>query len=211
LIRLRVDPGAPDPALIARAAEVIRAGGVAAIPTDTLYGLAASALSGAAVARVFDVKGRAADRALPLVAGDLAQVRRYFGALPPIGAQLAARFWPGPLTLLLPAPDGLPQDVTGGRETVGVRVPAHAVTTALCLACDVPLTATSANLTGEPPTDDADSVARTLGDRIDVLVDAGRTPGGAASTIVDVAGPEPRLVRAGAIAWEEVRGCLRGV
>jgi L-threonylcarbamoyladenylate synthase len=209
LIRIRVDARHPDRAAIARAAEVLRAGGLAAIPTDTLYGLAADAFRPDAVARVFEVKGRASDRALPLVAGSAAQVREYFGALPAIGARLADRFWPCPLTLVLQAPGGLPRDVTGGLDTVGVRVPAHAVTTALCAACGVPLTATSANLTGEPPTDDPDSVVRALGDTIDVLVDAGRTPGGAASTIVDVTGAEPRLLRAGAIAWEEVQACLR--
>jgi L-threonylcarbamoyladenylate synthase len=209
LIRIRVDPRQPDRAAIARAADVLRGGGLAAIPTDTLYGLAADAFKPEAVARVFDVKGRASDRALPLVAASLGQVLQYFGALPAIGALLAERFWPGPLTLVLGAPDSLPPDVTGGLATVGIRIPAHAVTTALCGACGVPLTATSANLTGEPPTDDPDSVVRALGDTIDVLVDAGRTPGGAASTIVDVTGAEPRLVRAGAIAWEEVQACLR--
>jgi L-threonylcarbamoyladenylate synthase len=209
LIRIRVDARQPDRAAIVRAADLLRAGGLAAIPTDTLYGLAADAFQGEAVARVFAVKGRASDRALPLVAASTAQVRQYFGVLPPIGARLADRFWPGPLTLVLPAPDGLPPDVTGGLDTVGVRVPAHAVTTALCGACGVPLTATSANLSGDPPTDDPDSVVRALGDTIDVLVDAGRTPGGAPSTIVDVSGAEPRLVRAGAIAWEEVQACLR--
>jgi L-threonylcarbamoyladenylate synthase len=209
LIRIRVDSRHPDRAAIVRAADVLRAGGLAAIPTDTLYGLAADALNPDAVARVFTVKGRGSDRALPLVAASSAQVREYFGALPAIGVRLADRFWPGPLTLVLRAPDRLPQDVTGGLDTVGVRVPAHAVATALCEACGVPLTATSANLTGEPATDDPDSVERSLGDTIDVLVDAGRTPGGAASTIVDVTGAEPRLVRAGAIAWEEVQACLR--
>src|SRR5262249_51850540 len=184
-------------------------GGLAAIPTDTLYGLAADPFNGDAVARVFAVKGRASDRALPLVAASTAQVLQYFGPLPAIGARLAERFWPGPLTLVLRAPTGLRPDVTGGLDTVGIRVPAHAVTTALCAACAMPLTATSANLTGEPPTGDPDDVVRALGDTIDVLVDAGRTPGGAASTIVDVTGDEPRLIRAGAIAWQEVQACLR--
>jgi len=209
LIRIRVDPRQPDRAAIARAAGLLRGGGLAAIPTDTLYGLAADAFNPEAVARVFAVKGRAADRALPLVAASTAQVLEYFGRLPAIGTRLADRFWPGPLTLVLQAPDRLPADVTGGLETVGVRVPAHAVTTALCGECGVPLTATSANVTGEPPTDDPDSVVRALGDTIDVLVDAGRTPGGAPSTIVDVTGDQPRLIRAGAIAWEEVQACLR--
>src|SRR5262249_12588340 len=135
LIRLRVDPREPDPAAIARAAGLLRAGGLAAVPTDTLYGLAADALNADAIARVFTVKGRASDRALPLVAPSAAQVRRFFGELPQIGMRLADRFWPGPLTLLLSAPSSLPPDVTGGLPTVGVRVPAHAVTTALCAAC----------------------------------------------------------------------------
>jgi L-threonylcarbamoyladenylate synthase len=211
LIRIRVDPRQPDRAAIARAADVLRGGGLAAIPTDTLYGLAADAFNAEAVERVFAVKGRASDRALPLVAANAAQVLEYFGRLPALGARLADRFWPGPLTLVVRAPDRLPADVTGGLDTVGVRVPAHAVTTALCGRCGVPLTATSANLTGDPPTDDPDSVVRALGDTIDLLVDAGRTPGGPPSTIVDVTGDEPRLIRAGVIAWGEVQACLRHV
>ena len=208
MIRLRVDAGDPDAAVIARAAAIIRGGGLAAIPTDTLYGLAADPFNAAAVARVFGVKERERGKPLPLVAADTAQVVRYLGALPPIGARLVEAFWPGPLTLVLRAPASVPQDVTGGLATVGIRVPAHRVTTELCRACDVPLTATSANLSGTLPTDDPDEVVRSLGERLDVIVDAGRTAGGAASTIVDVTGEKPRLIRAGAIAWEQVNACV---
>jgi L-threonylcarbamoyladenylate synthase len=209
LIRIYVDPHAPDPRAIEQAAGVIRDGGLAAIPTDTLYGLAAHAFDGTAVARVFLAKGRGSERALPLVAASTSQVVRYFGALPPLAARLADRFWPGPLTVLLRVPADLPPVVTGGLDRVGVRVPAHLVTTALCGAAGVPLTATSANVSGQPPTDDPDAIERALGGTIDLLVDAGRTPGGPASTIVDATGAAPRLVRAGAVAWEEVEACVR--
>ena len=118
------------------AAEVIAAGGVVAIPTDTLYGLAVDPFNAPAVAKVFVVKGRSGERALPLVATDREQVARWFGELGRTGSRLANCFWPGPLTLLLPASDTLAAEVTGGTGRVGVRVPAHAVTRALCRLCD---------------------------------------------------------------------------
>lgn len=208
MIRLTVDPRGPLSAALDRAADVIRRGGVAAIPTDTLYALAADAFSSVAVSRVFAIKGRAAHRALPLVAADTAQVLRWFGALPPLAARLAEKFWPGPLTLLLRAPAALPKEVTGGLASVGIRVPAHPVTAALCRACGVPLTATSANVSGRPATYDPDEVAKWLGDSIDLLVDAGRAPGGPPSTIIDVTAAEPQLVRRGAISWDEVKACV---
>jgi L-threonylcarbamoyladenylate synthase len=208
MIRLAVDARRPDPAQIERAASAIRAGGLAAVPTDTLYGLAADPFNHDAVSRIFEVKGRAAESALPLVAADVGQVLHHFGPLPPMAARLVERFWPGPLTLLLDAPASLAAQVSGGTGKVGVRVPAHAVTTALCHAAGGPLTATSANISGSRPTGDPEIVVRTLGDLIDILVDSGRTPGGSPSTVIDLAGPEPRLVRAGAVSWEEVKVCL---
>jgi L-threonylcarbamoyladenylate synthase len=110
---------------------------------------------------------------------------------------------------LLTAPPALAPDVSGGTGTVGVRVPAHAVARALCRACGTPLTATSANISGAAPSADPGEVERTLGARIDLLVDAGATPGGPPSTIVDATGASPRLVRQGAIAWEEIQEYLR--
>jgi L-threonylcarbamoyladenylate synthase len=143
-----------------------------------------------------------------LVAADIDQVRTRIGRLPRLAERLASRFWPGPLTLLLAVPDALAPGVSGGTAYVGVRVPAHAVARALCRACGCPLTATSANLSGAAPSANPDDVARTLGDRIDVLVDAGVTPGGLPSTIVDATGDAPLLVRAGAIAWDEIRRAI---
>ena len=130
-----MDSSRPDAASIEGVARLIRHGVVAAIPTDTLYGLAADPFNIEAVGRVFVVKGRMAQRALPLVAADLEQACEWLGELPPVGLRLAAHFWPGALTLVVAAPKRLAPGVTGGRSTVGVRVPAHAVTRALCAAC----------------------------------------------------------------------------
>ena len=209
--RVFVDPEAPQRDAIQEAAKWILNGGLVAIPTDTLYGLAADPWSREAVARVFAVKGRAAERALPLIAADGAQVAAHLGSLPPAGQRLADQFWPGPLTLVIAAPLALAADVSGGSGTVGVRVPADAVARAICAEAGRPITATSANLSGEPATADPDQVERTLGDRIDLLMDTGTTRGGAPSTIVDVTGAEPRLVRAGAIAWDDIQQWLHSV
>jgi L-threonylcarbamoyladenylate synthase len=204
MIRVVVSAAAPDPVSIERAASTLRAGGIGAVPTDTLYGLAANPFDGTAVSRLFTMKNRALERALPLVAADLGQVRACVGIITPLADRLADRFWPGPLTLVFAAPTSLAAEVTGASGTVGIRVPAHDVTRALCAAAGVPLTATSANISGKPPTNDPDVVATELGAYLDVLVDAGYTPGGPPSTIVDVTGLEPRLIRAGAIAWHAV-------
>ncbi len=190
--RLAVDPRAPEPAALQPAVALVAAGFVVAYPTDTLYGLAVDPFNAEAVARVFQIKVRPADRAMPLIAADLAQVESALGPLPEAGRRLAERFWP-----------------EGGAEhplrTVAVRVPAHAVARLLAALCGRPITATSANVSGAPPTADPDEVARTLDGRIPLIVDAGPAPGGLPSTIVDVSGAEPRLLRAGAIAWERVR------
>lgn len=207
-LRIVVDLQAPDRELIGRAAALLGRGGIAAVPTDTLYGLAADPFSPVAVQRIFTIKDRAKERALPLVASSLHQVESRIGALSPVARKLAERFWPGPLTLVVPAPESLANEVMSNR-TVGVRVPAHEVTRALCEAVGSPLTATSANISGEPPTSDPDVVWQTLGNRIDVLVDSGPTPGGPPSTIVDVTGSAPGLIRAGAIAWDSVLEAIR--
>ena len=178
------------------------------MPTDTLYGLAVDPFRADAVARLFAVKGREADRAVPLIAADAAQVAAHLGPMSPTAARLAERFWPGPLTLLVAAPRSLVADVTGGTARVGVRVPADAVARAICRAAARPITATSANLSGQPATADPDEVERTLADRIDLLVDTGTTPGGAPSTIVDVTTSELRVVRGGAISLEDIQTWL---
>jgi len=206
--RVYVDRGAPQRDAIEEAGMWIRQGSVIAMPTDTLYGLAADPFNRLAVQRVFDVKGRAGDRALPLIAADVRQVVDHLGALPALATKLAERFWPGALTLLITAPAALAPDVTGGTGRVGVRIAADPIARDVCRAADRPVTATSANVSGEPATADPDVVERTLGARLEFLLDAGPTAGGAPSTIVDVTGVAPVLVRAGAVSWEEIRAWL---
>jgi L-threonylcarbamoyladenylate synthase len=182
----------------------IHAGGIVGFPTDTLYGLAVDPRSALAVGRIFLSKQRSQDRPIPLVAGSVEQVRESAGTLTPLGERLASGFWPGPLTLIIPASRSLCREVHLGAGTVAVRVPDHAVARALALAAGHALTSTSANVSGRDAPASADEVAVALGGAIDVLIDAGPASGGLPSTIVDVTGAEPVLVRAGAVPWERV-------
>lgn len=179
-----------------------------AFPTDTLYGLAADPASASAVEKVLAIKGRAPGAALPLVAADLDQVRMA-GRLSPLAERLAARFWPGPLAILIDAAETLAEGVRAPDGSVAVRVPAHAVARALARAAGTPLTATSANRSGAAPAADARAALAALGAEVDAIVDAGPARGGAPSTIVDARGAAPRLVREGAIAWTRVLESLR--
>src|SRR5918993_1431533 len=126
VIRLPINPVSPEAEAIAMASDAVRAGRIVAIPTDTLYGLAADPFNVEAVARIYQLKGRGSDRALPLVAADVDQIAATLGVLPRLAHLLAVRFWPGPLTMLMPAPERLPADVTGGVRPDGVVVPGHA-------------------------------------------------------------------------------------
>jgi L-threonylcarbamoyladenylate synthase len=206
--RVAIDARRPEAAVLEEAAALILAGEIVAVPTDTLYGLAADPFSTTAVARVFAAKGRAAERALALIAADIAQIEDHLGPLSPEARRLAAAFWPGPLTLLVPRPAAMPDAVTGGLAQVGVRVPAHPVASGLCRASARPLTATSANPSGAPAPAHPDDVARTLNESVALLLDAGPSPGGPPSTIVDVSEGKVRLLRPGAIPWDKVQACL---
>jgi L-threonylcarbamoyladenylate synthase len=188
---------------------VLARGGIVAIPTDTLYGLAVDPLSPAALSRLMTVKGRPTERAVALIGADMAQVVRDLGVLPTAAQKLASAYWPGPLTLLVPRPASIPEELTGGSPLVGVRVPNDDRARELCRFWGHVLTATSANISGQPPSDNPDEVARVFADGdVELLLDAGRTPGGPPSTVVDAAGDEVRLIRQGAIAWEDVQACL---
>jgi L-threonylcarbamoyladenylate synthase len=207
--RITVSATDPDVAAMAAAAAVIRSGGIVALPTDTLYGLAVDPFNATAVARLFEAKRRPADRGIPLIASNTDQVVRAFGELSPLARQLADRFWPGPLTLVMPAGPAAADVAASSTGTVGVRVPAHAVARAVCAASDRPVTATSANVSGAQAASSPDDVGSVLQGQIDMILDAGPTPGGPPSTIVDVTGEQPRLMRAGAIPWDLVEQCLR--
>lgn len=197
----RLDAG--DPANVVRAADVLRSGGVVAYPTDTLYGLAVDPRRDDAVARLFAAKGREAQAAVPLVASGLAQVEMA-GEMGPRERRLAQAFWPGPLSIVIPAHARVSRRALGGGTTLAIRVPAHPVARALADELGFCITATSANPSGAAAPADADAVAAALEDRIDLLLDAGPAPGGAPSTLVAFDDSGPVLVRAGAIAWSRV-------
>ena len=200
---LIIAPGASDCARIDIAARALREGGLVIFPTDTFYGLAADPRNTAAVERLFKVKRRSKELALPLIAADTAQVR-LVGTLTPLGRELAEHFWPGPLTLIVEATSSVDPLVLGCGKSVAVRVPNHAVACALAGAFGYPLTATSANYSGNLAATAANEVVDSFKLEVDVLLDAGRTPGGMASTIVDVRGTEPILVRPGSVPWGRV-------
>lgn len=187
-----------------RAAEALRRHGVVAYPTDTFYGLAADPRSDAAILKLYRIKGRPVDRATPLIAASTDQLRACGAILPPLAARLSAVFWPGPITLVIPAWDGLSSAALAGGSTVAVRVPDHPVARALARVAGYLITSTSANRTTRAATGNPDIVAAELDFDLDGLVDDGWCPGGLPSTIVDVCGEHPCLVRAGAVPWERV-------
>ena len=193
---------------------VLMDGGVIAVPTDTLYGLAASAFDEGAVERLFRIKGRPKDMALPLLLADPADMTEYTVDVPEAALRLAEALFPGPLTLVLRKGSNVPDVVTGGAPTVAVRVPDHWAPRAVVRGLGAPITGTSANRTGMPSLTTAEAVRRQLGDEIDYVVDGGRCPLGTASTVLDVTGPSPIILREGAVSRrriEEVCGQPVGV
>ena len=209
MIHLRVKPAVVGPDDLVPAISALRSGGVVAFPTETFYGLAVDPRSALAVKRVFELKRRAPDQPLPLIAADVDQVIDHVGTMTPLARRLASRGWPGPLTLIIPASSQLCDDVHLSTGKVAVRVPADAVACALARGAGHAITSTSANFSGEPPAATSDQVVRSFGSGIDVLIDSGPTPAGLPSTIVDVTGDAPVLVRAGVVPWDRVLDFLQ--
>lgn len=193
---------------IAEAAEILRRGGLLAIPTETVYGLGANGLDADAVARIFEAKGRPQDNPLILHIPDASWLERYCAEVPEAAYRLAERFWPGPLTMILPRADIVPHRTTGGLETVGIRCPDHAVTRAIIAAAGVPVAAPSANLSGRPSCTTAEHVRADMDGRIDGIVDGGASRVGVESSIIDLTCTPPRLLRPGGLALEELRAVL---
>jgi L-threonylcarbamoyladenylate synthase len=193
---------------IAHAASLLRAGGVVAYPTETFYGLGALASREDALRRLAQAKLRPDGKALPLIAADLAQAEAVASLGDPLARRLAARFWPGPLTLVVPAQPSLSPLITQGDSTVALRIPGAAVARALAAAAGGAIVSTSANLSGEPPPWRPDDLSPALLARIDGVLDGGPAPGGLPSTIVAIVAGSARLVRAGAVPWEDVAAAL---
>lgn len=201
---LSIDPVVPDPVLIEQAARIVRDGGLVAFPTETVYGLGANALNPLAVANIFAAKGRPANNPLIVHVADISAVPAVAAIWPDKAARLAARFWPGPLTLVLPKCKDLPAVVTAGGPTVAVRVPAHAVARALIQAAGVPIAAPSANRSSLLSPTRAKHVLRSLGGRIHMILDGGPCAGGLESTVLDLTSTPPRLLRPGLITPTEI-------
>ncbi len=202
MIRITIELGQPLVPQLAAAVEAIRRGEVVAFPTDTLYGLAVDPRSTAALDALFALKGRSADRAVALIGASVAQATEV-ADLSGNARRLADRFWPGPLTLVVRARGPVAALARSASGTVGIRVPDHPVARALAEACGHAITATSANVSGQASTASPAEVASAL-PGIAVLVDAGPSPGGPASTLVDVGTGEIRLLREGALPWSRV-------
>ena len=192
---------------IARAAGIIASGGVVAIPTDTLYGLAADAFNPHAVERVYVAKGRPADMPLPVLVSGWEQATQV-AAIPAgtlfVVQKLAGAYWPGSLTMVLPAAPALPQRLTAGRDTIAVRMPDHPAPLALAEALGRPITGTSANRSGEPDITDADELRTIIGPRVDGIIASGPAPEGTASTIISVSPEGTALLREGALPYREI-------
>ncbi|HPT26479.1 MAG TPA: L-threonylcarbamoyladenylate synthase [Bryobacteraceae bacterium] len=197
-----------DSSLIARAAELIRNGRLVAFPTETVYGLGADALNPAAVRRIFESKGRPSTSPLIVHVDSVEMARTLVTAWPDSAAKLAARHWPGPLTLVLPKAPHVPSEVTAGLATVGIRMPAHPVALALITAAGVPIAAPSANRFTELSPTTAEHVRVSLGDRVDMVLDGGSTPVGIESTVVSLAANPPVLFRPGMITREEIEALI---
>jgi len=194
----------PDTILLAL--EILQGGGLVAFPTDTVYGVGALAFDARAIESIYVAKDRPIEKAIPILLGGLEDLDKVNAQIPPIAAKLAERFWPGPLTLVVPKHPNLP-DVVSAYPTVGVRVPDHPVARALLRATG-PMAVTSANISGETSPKTARDVNRQLNGRIPLILDGGETPGGVPSTVVDCTSAEPVILREGPVTLKEIHIAL---
>jgi L-threonylcarbamoyladenylate synthase len=202
---IAIDPQAPDPQAIGLAAELLRSGRLVAFPTETVYGLGANAYDEAAVAQIFAAKGRPATDPLIVHLAALADLETIAQAVPALAYQLAARFWPGPLTLVLRRRPIIPASVSAGLDTVAVRVPAHPIARALLECARVPIAAPSANRFARPSPTTAQHVLDDLAGRVDLILDGGPTAIGLESTVLDLTCATPTILRPGGISLELLR------
>ena len=199
---------APPDAAIAIALAALRAGEVVVYPTETFYGIATDAFAPTALERIFEIKGRDAAKAIALIAHDTAAAFAIAREVPELARRLADAFWPGPLTLVLPARRGIPDALIGPDGGVGVRVSSHSIARALAQGLGRPITATSANRSGEAPARTIEQARSALGDKVKVFVEGGTLTGGAPSTIVQCDRDGWRLLRAGAVGVAEIEAAL---
>jgi len=192
-----------------KAIHILKKGGIVAYPTDTVYGLGANALDEAAVLRVYAAKRRPYHLAVPILLASISQIDEVARDVPGIAWSLAERFLPGGLTLVLYKSPVIPDTVTGGDNKVAVRVPAHPIPIALIEGIGAPITGTSANLSGNPNPVTAEEVHLQLGDRVDLIIDGGRCQGDIASTVIDLTGEYPLILREGVVSRYDIEKVCR--
>jgi len=206
-----VSPEHPDAAVISEAAEIIRRGGLVAFPTETVYGLGASALDGNAVESIFEAKGRPPTNPIIVHVASVEAAQHLVLDWPPLASRLAERFWPGPLTIVLPKRPIVPNIVSAGGRTVGSRVPAHPVALALLQAAQIPIAAPSANRSSEVSPTTAEHVQKALDGRVDLILDGGPTAGGLESTVLDLTVDPPRVLRPGLVTIAQLEAVLGAI
>jgi L-threonylcarbamoyladenylate synthase len=193
---------ADHPQVIRQALQILKMGGLVAFPTDTVYGVGALAFDGEAVESIYAAKDRSVEKAIPVLIGDVDDLQKVASQIPDMARKLASRFWPGPLTLVVPKKPELPEAVSS-TDTVAVRIPDHDVARALLRAAG-PMAVTSANISGKANPSTANEVFSQLGRRIPLIMDGGVTPGGMPSTLVDCTGEEPVILREGPVTLDEL-------
>ena len=206
---IRVLGDIPDDAVLQEAARAAGSGGVLAVPTETFYALAVSARDHTAIERVKNLKGRADDKPIPVLIADVLQIRPLTQSIPAAAAILMETFWPGPLTLTFPAAADLSKALVGQNGAIGIRQPGHGPLLAV-LRRTGPLTGTSANRAGEPPSASAADVWSVFGQSLDLILDGGKTAGGMASTVVDTV-ESVRIIREGPISTNQIAMALRRI
>ena len=208
---MRVDPRSPKPDSIAQAAEVVRSGGVVCFPTRCLYGLGADAFSVAAVERIYEIKQRPAEMPLLVLINAAAQLAGLAKRIPRMAHVLMQRFWPGRLTLVLEAEANIPDHLTAGNGKIGIRLAAHPVARALVEAVAYPITGTSANISGGVGCRQISELNPQIRREVDLILDAGPLKGGVGSTVVDVTGDSPVVIREGEVSKPEIIAALKSV
>lgn len=208
---IKIEKEAIDDRLLAKAAQQIREGGLVAFPTETVYGLGANALDKEAAQKIYEAKGRPSDNPLIVHIGKAEELKPLVKKIPEIGKKLMEAYWPGPLTIIFPKSDLVPDEITGGLDTVAVRMPVDPIANRLIQLAGVPIAAPSANTSGRPSPTTPAHVYQDMNGRIDILIDGGSVGIGVESTIVDVSGPTPVLLRPGAVTMEMLKAVVGDV
>ena len=202
---ITLDPIHPEQKKLGEAAEIILNDGVIGYPTETVYGLGANALSDAAVEKVFELKGREKNKPILMIAAELDQVKKLVTSFPTQAEILAKAFWPGALTMVLEAAPQLSPLLLGGGNQIGVRIPANQICLELLKICGVPITSTSANITGKENPISAEEVFKYFGSKLDLIIDGGASPSRVPSTVISIENNKVKLLREGVIPYSKIQ------